>query len=351
MLAATERVMTRGWYILGEELEIFEREFAAYTGKKYAVGVGTGLDALALALKAQGIGPGDKVLVPDFTFIATWLAVSLIGAEPIPVRVCTETANLDPNALPHAPEAGTKAIVPVHLYGNPADMISVRSYADQHSLSVIADSAQAHGAQIRSECVDSLADAASYSFYPGKNLGALGDGGAVVTDDFDYAQRIRQLRNYGSRIKYIHDTLGDNSRLDELQAAYLSIRLKTLDRDNQRRRLQAERYDLAFCRFSKEIRPIQPLSGTLSSRHLYVIRVPDRERLQRRLKDRAIETQIHYPVLPGDQKAYVGTRAASLSADNPSRNLADEVLSLPIGPHLNDEQIDHVASSLVRLLS
>ena len=236
------RVMRSGWYLLGKETETFEREFAAYCGTKHCVSVANGLDALHLILRGYEIGPGDEVIVPAMTFIATWLAVSQAGATPVPVDVDPQTANLNTDLLEKAITRHTKAIMPVHLYGQPADMDSILAVAEKHGLKVIEDSAQGHGAKYKGKRAGSLGSAAGFSFSPGKNLGAFSDGGAVTTDDPELDSRVRGLRNYGSRVKYHHDFKGINSRLDELQAAILSVKLKKLDAWNDRRKKLAALY-------------------------------------------------------------------------------------------------------------
>ncbi|HKR64756.1 MAG TPA: DegT/DnrJ/EryC1/StrS family aminotransferase, partial [Thermoanaerobaculia bacterium] len=263
--AAALRVLHSGWYILGPEVEAFEHEFASYCGARHCVGVGNGLDALQLMLTAAGIGAGDEVIVPANTYIATWLAVSRAGATPVPVEPDAATHNLDPAGVEAAITARTKAILAVHLYGQPADMTSLSAIAKRHALLLFEDAAQAHGATWHGARAGSLADAAAFSFYPGKNLGALGDAGAVTTNDAALADRVRLLRNYGSRVKYEHEVQGGNSRLDAVQAALLRVKLKRLDEWNDRRRVIARRYssELANCP--------HVLEGADPSWHLYVI--------------------------------------------------------------------------------
>ena len=239
---ALERVLASGWLVLGPEVEAFEAEFAAYCGTKHCIGVGNGLDALHLVLRALGIGFGDEVIVPGNTFIATWLAVSYAGATPVPVEPLATTHGLDPDRIETAITPRTRAIIPVHLYGLPTDMDRINAIAARHGLAVIEDAAQAHGARYRGRRAGSLGKAAAFSFYPGKNLGALGDGGAITTNDDGLAVTLRRLRNYGSELKYRHELKGFNTRLDELQAAFLRIRLRALDDDNARRNAVAEQY-------------------------------------------------------------------------------------------------------------
>jgi len=329
---ACQKVLSSGWYILGQEVTVFEREFAAYCGARHCIGVGNGLDALELILRAYGIGEGDEVIVPAHTFIATWLAVSRCGARPVPVDPEETTANISASGIEKALTPKTRAIIVVHLYGQPADMDPICVLAKQRKLTLIEDAAQAHGAAYRGKKAGSLGDAAAFSFYPGKNLGAFGDGGAVVTNDLEIAERVRLLRNYGSTIKYRHDVKGANSRLDEIQAAILRVKLRHLMDWNQRRKQAAERYldgladtpDLILPQAIDEAEPVW---------HLFVIRHPKRDLLQRHLRDRGIETLIHYPVPPHLSPAYAASQ--NLAGRYPvTERLAGTVLSLPIGPHI-----------------
>ena len=340
--AAAARVMGSGSFILGGEVEAFESEFAAYCGARHCVGVANGLDALHLALRAMDIGAGDEVIVPSNTYIATWLAVSYAGATPVPVEPDARTYNLDPARLEAAVSERTRAVMPVHLYGQPADMDAIREVASAYGLKVIVDAAQAHGARYKGRRAGSLADAAAFSFYPGKNLGALGDGGAVTTDDDDVARRLRVLRNYGSQKKYFNETKGINSRLDELQAALLRVKLARLDEWNGRRKRIAETYlrelegapDLTLPFVPDYADPVW---------HLFVVSHPRRDELQRHLAERGVGTIIHYPLPPHLQQAYAelnyGPGAFPLS-----EAMADEVLSLPMGPHLSADDLGEVVS-------
>jgi len=333
--AAAQRVLASGWYILGAEVEAFEREFAAYCEVEHCVGVGNGLEALHLILRAYGIGPGDEVIVPANTYIATWLAVSYAGAKPVPVEPDARTYNVDPALIEAAITPATKAILPVHLYGQPAEMDPINAVAARYGLKVIEDAAQAHGARYRGRRVGGLGDAAGFSFYPGKNLGALGDGGAVVTKDAELAERVRVLRNYGSRVKYHNEVKGFNSRLDELQAALLRVKLPVLDEWNQRRRDAAARYldGLAGSELGLPFAPewAEPVW------HLFVVRHPQRDELQRRLQQAGIGTMIHYPVPPHLQPAYAewGYGAGAFPI---TEAIHREVLSLPMGPQLTVAQ-------------
>jgi len=341
---ALDRVLDSGWFVLGREVENFEQEFAAFSGARHCIGVANGLDALELILRAWDIGPGDEVIVPADTYIATWLAVTHVGATPVPVEPRDDGFNLDPELLQRAITSNTRAIMPVHLYGEPADMDPINAIARIHGLKVVEDAAQAHGARYRGRRAGTLGDAAGFSFYPGKNLGALGDGGAVTTDDDALAQRLRTLRNYGSQRKYHNEFAGFNSRLDEVQAAFLRVKLPLLDADNARRSEIAARY-LGGLRGVPSIVLPQPLAGTEPVWHLFVIRHHERDALARRLADAGIGTVIHYPVAPHLQPAYA---AASLPAGSLPRSEARhaEVLSLPIGPHLTDTQVDTVIRAL-----
>ncbi len=344
MDAAYRRVMESGWFLLGAELEAFEREYAARCRTAHAVGVGSGLDALHLTLRAWGVGPGDEVIVPAHTFVATWLAVTFSEATPVPVEVNPVTYNLDPGRLRAAITSRTRAVIPVHLYGQPADMDPILEVAEAHGLKVLEDAAQAQGGAYRSRPVGALGHAAAHSFYPGKNLGAFGDGGAVTTNDDELAQRVRELRNYGSRRKYYHDHVGMNSRLDELQSAFLRVKLARLDDWNARRRAVAGRYLEGLSGLAGLVLPAV-LPGTEPVWHLFVVRHPERDRLQASLAAAGIGTLIHYPVPPHLSKAYAeaGHPAGSFPI---SEEIAKTVLSLPCGPHFSPEQIDHVVATV-----
>jgi dTDP-4-amino-4,6-dideoxygalactose transaminase len=330
---AYHRVMESGWYVLGKEVEAFEAEFAAYCTVKHCIGVGNGLEALHLILRGYGIAAGDEVIVPSNTYIASWLAVSHAGATPVPVEPDNATCNIDPARIEAAITARTKAILVVHLYGQTADMDPVHAIATKYGLKVIEDCAQAHGALYKGRKAGSLGDAAGFSFYPGKNLGAIGDGGAVTTNDDALAQNIRMLRNYGSQAKYINDCIGYNSRLDELQAALLRVKLRSLDQWNQRRQVIADWYLQNLTRFLPDVTlpTIQP--GNDSCWHLFVIRSKNRNVLQKHLADHQIGTLIHYPVPPHLQQAYQSLGLAK-GYFPIAEQLAEEVLSLPMYPHL-----------------
>jgi dTDP-4-amino-4,6-dideoxygalactose transaminase len=329
---AYRRVMDSGWYILGEEVAAFEQEFAAHCGTKHCVGVGNGLEALQLILRAYGIGSGDEVIVPANTYIATWLAVSNSGATVAPVEPDERTFNLDARCIETAITPRTKAVLPVHLYGQPAEMDAIKKVARSHGLKVIEDAAQAHGARYRDRRVGSLGDAAGWSFYPTKNLGAYGDAGAVTTDDDELARRVRLLRNYGSRSKYYNDEKGINSRLDELHAALLRVRLKHLDEWNARRAIIAETY-LNELEGTCLLLP-RVAEGAVPVWHLFVVRSKARDELQNQLKQAGVSTLVHYPVPPHLQEAYkdLGILPGAFPL---TEAIHREVLSLPIGPHLS----------------
>lgn len=323
------RVLDSGWYILGQETEAFENEFAAYCGVKYCVGVGNGLDALHLVLRAWGIGAGDEVIVPSNTYIATWLAVSYAGATPIPVEPDWHTCNIDPTAIEAAVTPRTKAIMPVHLYGQCADMDPINEIARRHNLKVLEDAAQAHGACYLGSRAGSLGDAAGFSFYPGKNLGALGDGGAITTNDEQLAHRVRVLRNYGSQVKYQNLCKGYNTRLDELQASFLRVKLPELDADNMKRREIANFYTKHLKGLPLALPASKPELDAVH--HLYVIRTPQRDSLMTALQQAGIGTMIHYPIPPHLQSAYKELHLPHGSLPVAER-IHNEVLSLPISP-------------------
>lgn len=343
--AAYNRVMSSGHYILGTETEAFEREFAAYCGVKHCIAVGSGLDALHLVLKAWNIGKGDEVIVPANTFIATWLAVSYAGATPVPVEPDEFTYNLAPENIEAAITTKTKAIIPVHLYGQPADMHRIKAIARKYSLRVLEDAAQAHGACYHGSRTGGLGDAAAFSFYPGKNLGAFGDGGAITTNDDDVATTVRKLRSYGSSIKYVHEMKGYNSRLDELQAALLRVRLKYLDQWNSRRVEIAGTYEKELGKLGLQV-PFVP-EWVEPVWHLYVIRCNNRAVLQDKLNKAGISTLIHYPTPPHMQEAYASLnfKQGDFSL---SEKLSSEILSLPMGPQLRKDQLEYIIDVLRR---
>jgi dTDP-4-amino-4,6-dideoxygalactose transaminase len=336
--AAYSRVMRSGRYLLGDELENFEQAFAKYCDTNYAVGVGNGLEALELLLRAYNIGEGDEVIVPSNTYIATWLAVSNVGAEVVPVEPDISTYNIDPKQISAAITKKTKAIIPVHLYGQPCDMDPIMAIAKEHGLVVLEDAAQAHGALYKGRKVGSLGDAAGFSFYPGKNLGAFGDAGAIVTNDKHIAEMVKMLGNYGSRQKYFNEVAGVNSRLDELQAAFLTEKLKKIDEWNIKRNKCAAGYLDELSAVDSIILPYVP-SWASPVWHLFVIRSAQRDQLQKRLFENNIETIIHYPKPPHKQKAYAVMNGESYLT---SEKIHQEVLSLPIGPHQTPEQREKI---------
>jgi len=340
---AVSRVLGSGYYLLGKELEAFEKEFAEYLDVRHCVAVGSGLDALHLALRALEVGQGEEVLVPSNTYIATWLAVSYAGAVPVPVEPDERTYNIDPGKLEAAITDRTRGIIPVHLYGQPADMDPILEVARKHNLWVLEDAAQAHGASYKGKRVGGLGDIAGWSFYPGKNLGAFGDGGAVTTNNGEFADRVRVLRNYGSRTKYFNEVRGFNSRLDEIQAAVLRVKLKHLDGWNRRRLQIAELYrrELEGCDL---ILPYVP-EWAEPAYHLFVVRSGQRDALHQYLETQGIGTLIHYPVPPHLQQAYceIGLAAGTLPI---SERIHQEVLSLPIGPHVTEAQVETVTRAV-----
>jgi dTDP-4-amino-4,6-dideoxygalactose transaminase len=342
---AVQRVMSSGWYILGEELRAFESEFAEYCDVKYSIGVGNGLDALHLILRAMDIGAGDEVIVPSNTFIATWLAVSYAGATPIPAEPDESTFNIDPAKVEQAITEKTKAIMPVHLYGQPADMEPILEIAAKYQLKVIEDAAQAHGARYKGRRVGGLGDAAGFSFYPGKNLGAFGDGGAVTSNNPIITAKVRELRNYGSQIKYSHDVKGVNSRLDEMQAALLRVRLRHLDEWNARRLDLVEHYR-HYLAGENVLLPKIPV-GFESVFHLFVIRSMNRDILKNGLREAGIETLIHYPTPPHKQGAYSSMQGHDLPI---AERMSREVLSLPMGPHLSSTTVEEISQHIKRIL-
>jgi dTDP-3-amino-3,4,6-trideoxy-alpha-D-glucose transaminase len=355
---AAARVIARGEYVLGPEVERFEAAFARAVGAEHCVGVGSGLDALALALLARGVGPGDEVIVPGHTFIATWLAVSGIGAIPVPVDPPAGGFNIDPKGVSAAIGPRTAAIVPVHLYGEPARLGELSKIARRHGLALVDDAAQAHGARADGRPLGASTDATAWSFYPSKNLGALGDGGAVTTNDAQLAARVRRLRNYGSDEKYVHLEQGANSRLDELQAALLSCKLPLLDEWNARRWALAARYNEELADLPLRL----PRAGAASDStlgggppnanpdslhvfHLYVVRSGQRDELRAALARAGVETGIHYPIACHRQQAFLNS-APSKAHLPVSEGLAEEVVSLPMGPHVSDADGERVIAAV-----
>jgi dTDP-3-amino-3,4,6-trideoxy-alpha-D-glucose transaminase len=344
MLASIERVLDRGGLILGAELAAFEAEFASWCGADHCMGVGNGLDAISLVLRAWGIGPGDEVIVPSQTFVATWLAVSHVGATPVEVDIDPDTVLIDVSCIEAAITARTRAIIPVHLFGQTAEMDAIMALAKRFKLKVIEDSAQAHGAQLSGRRAGTLADAAAFSFYPTKNLGAFGDAGAITTNDAALAAQLCMLRNYGSTVKYHHDVIGYNSRLDDVQAAVLRVKLRTLDKANDQRRMAAARYDKLLAGVPG-IRRLVTRPECEHVFHLYVVMVDDRDGVIQRMKALGVDASIHYAVAPGDQLAY------GLDRDRPSvthgRKAAAMGLSLPFWPQITQEQQAASVAALV----
>ena len=333
---AIARVVSSGWFIGSSEVDQFEADYAKYCGATQAVGVANGLDALHLALRAMDVGPGDEVIVPSNTYIATWLAVSQCGATPVPVEPDARTYNIDPALIEAAITPRTKVILPVHLYGQPADIDPILAIARKHGLRVLEDGAQAHGARYKGQRLGAHGDAVAWSFYPGKNLGAMGDGGAVTTNDAQLAERIQVLRNYGSRVKYVNEVQGYNSRLDPLQAAILRVKLAHLDGWNARRRVIAQLYQDGLAGRGLMLPHVPEWAEPVW--HLYVVQHPQRDALQQALTDAGVGSLIHYPIPPHRQQAYAqagwGQGAFPLA-----ERMANQVLSLPMGPHLGAQQV------------
>jgi dTDP-4-amino-4,6-dideoxygalactose transaminase len=342
--AAYRRVMESGWVLLGKELEAFETEYAASVGVKQCVGVANGLEAMQLVLMAQGLAPGDEVIVPSHGYIATWLAVTHAGGRPVPCEPDPATYNMDPARIEALITPRTKAILPIHLYGQTADMEAIAAIAAKHGLFVLEDAAQSHGARCRGRAAGSLGDAAGVSFYPSKNLGALADAGAVTTNNDALADRLRHLRNYGSKIRYHHDYVGLNSRLSELQAAFLRAKLPHLSTWNARRAGLAARYLERLRGLGDVVLPGVP-SWAEPVWHLFVIRTARREALQAHLTKAGVGTQVHYPIPPHLSPAYAS--AGWRHGDFPlAETMAEQVLSLPIGPHIAAPQVDHVCDAI-----
>ena len=336
---AIARVVNSGWFVGSSEVDQFEEEYAGYCGATHAVGVANGLDALHLALRAMDVGPGDEVIVPSNTYIATWLAVSHCGAMPVPVEPDEHTFNIDPARIEAAITPHTRVILPVHLYGQPADMDFILTIARKHGLRVLEDGAQAHGARYKGQRLGTHGDAVAWSFYPTKNLGAMGDAGAVTTNDAQIAERVRVLGNYGSRDKYVNNVRGYNSRLDPLQAAILRVKLAHLDGWNTRRSAIAQRYQQGLVGSGLALPRVPDWADPVW--HLYVVQNPQRDALQQALTDASVSTLIHYPIPPHRQQAYAAHEWHP-SAFPIARKMAAEVLSLPMGPHLLGNHVDEV---------
>jgi len=345
--AAHRAVMASGQYIGGPALEAFEADFAAWCGVGHCIGVGNGLEALVLPLRARGIGPGDEVIVPANTFIATWLAVAQTGAKVVPVDADPATMNIDLDAVARAITPRSKAIMPVHLYGAPVPLAGLRALAADRGLFLLEDAAQAHGATEGDRKAGALGHAAGFSFYPGKNLGAFGDGGAVVTDDAALADAVRMMANYGARVKYEHDIRGGNSRLDPLQAACLSVKLKHLDAWNDRRREIAAIYDAALSGLPG-LRLPDTAPGTRPVWHLYVVRHPRRDALRAALEAAGVPTALHYPV-PNHHSGAFRAEFGHLSLPV-TEAICATCLSLPIGPHLSATDAQDIAGRVAQVV-
>ena len=346
MEEAFKRVLDNGNYILGLELESFEKDFAGYNHVNYCIGVASGLDALSILLKCYGIGEGDEVIVPSHTFIATWLAVTKIGAMPVPVEPDIETFNINPNLIASAITTKTKAIIPVHLYGRPADLDLINKTAKEKNLLVIADAAQSHGSKYKNNSPETLVHGSATSFYPGKNLGALGDGGAILTNNENIAIKAKELRNYGSAIKYSHNIIGENSRLDEIQAAFLTAKLKLLDHWNEERNRVAKRYLKNIN--NKNIKTPSFPEDSYSAWHLFVIMTANRDGLRNYLHENGIVTGIHYPIPPHKQKCYSEFNKMSFPI---AEKISNQALSLPMSPLLSDQEVDYISEKINSFIS
>lgn len=342
---AMERVLKSGWFILGEEVRRFEEEFSTYIGTKYGIGVNSGSDALYLALQALGIGKGDEVITVSHTFVSTADAIVRNGAKPVFGDIDAATYCIDVTKIEERITKRTRALLPVHLYGHPADMEPIMDIAKRHNLYVIEDACQAHGAEYKGEKAGSIGDVGCFSFYPIKNLGAYGDGGMVVTNNQALATRLRMLRNCGQSQKYYHDFVGVNSRLDEIQAAVLRVKLHHLDEWNERRRKIARLYDELL----KDSGIALPLEKEYAKHvyHLYVIRHKNREKLQKRLLESGIQTQIHYPIPVHKQKAYSNLGPTHLPV---TERICNETLSLPLHPWLNTDEVSTIAEVIKKCL-
>jgi len=346
MLEAFARVYDSAWYVLGKEVQAFEQEYAAFNQVEHAVGVANGLDALVLSLRALGIGVGDEVIVPSNTYIATWLAVTQVGARPIPVEPDPATSNIDPLRIRATLTSQTRAIMPVHLYGQACRMTEIMALADEYDLLVVEDNAQAQGAAFAGRLTGSFGHINGTSFYPGKNLGALGDAGAVTTNDVNLAQRVRVLRNYGSQQKYYNEEVGYNSRLDELQAALLRTKLPELPRWTQQRQQIAAWYDQHLAGIA-DLRLPAVAQDASHVYHLYVVHTPRRDALQQYLASQGIGTLIHYPVPPHLQRAYQSLQLPAGSFPI-AEQLAATCLSLPLWPGMTEAHVATVAAAIRR---
>lgn len=341
---AFKEVMDSGWYILGNKLKQFEQEYADFNQTQFALGVGNGLDALVLALKVLNIGEGDEVIVPSNTYIASWLAVSYVKAIPVPVEPRLETYNINPDLIEEKITPRTKAIMPVNLYGQAAELDKIAQIAQKHNLFVVEDNAQSQGALCQGRLTGAWGHINGTSFYPGKNLGALGDAGAVTTDNAEWAKRITQLRNYGSEVKYFNEEKGHNSRLDEMQAAFLSVKLRYLNSDNEKRQEIAAWYDEILRGVGDLVLPVVA-SHCTSVYHVYMIRTQERDALQKHLTARGVGTVIHYPIPPHLQKAY--QEMGYKKGDFPlAEEIAQTCISLPMSPVMTRSEVEEVCEAI-----
>lgn len=338
---AFNRVLESGWFIMGPELEAFEKEFANYCEVEHCIGVGNGLDALILSLKALDVGPGDEVIVPSNTYIATWLAVTHVGATIVPVEPNIDTYNIEPTLIEAAITSKTKAIIPVHLYGQAAEMDKIMTIANKHSLFVIEDNAQAQGALCNGKKTGGWGHINATSFYPGKNLGALGDGGAITTNDPELAKKVRALRNYGSQEKYVNENIGHNSRLDEIQAAFLKVKLYHLDSDNEKRRSIAQYYKQNIC--NPKLKLPEWTEDENHVFHLFTIQSDERNLLQKHLENHDVKTLIHYPTPPHKQEAYKEFNGLSFAI---SEKIHSEIISIPISPMMTMKECEFICQKL-----
>lgn len=341
--ANISRVLLSGNYVLGAYVENFETQFSSYVGSSHCVGVGSGLDALVLALKALDIGEGDEVLVPSHTFFATWLAVLNVGAIPIGVQVRKDTFTIDPDSIEAKINHRTRAIIPVHLYGNSCEMDEILFLAKKYRLYVVEDAAQAHGAQYKGRRIGAHGDLIAWSFYPTKNLGCFGDGGALTTDNAQIATKLRALRNYGSTEKYIHDYLGLNSRLDEIQAAILTVKLSHLDALNSKRAQIAEYYFQNIYNASVTLPKI--LLNQTQVWHLYVIQCEQRDKLKNHLQELGIPSLIHYPIIPANQTSILNLAQSSTNFVDDT-GLTSKILSLPMHPFLSQRDLYTIVQAI-----
>lgn len=340
---AIGRVVASSFYVLGPEVEAFEEEFRRTSGTQHGIGVASGTDAISLSLLALGVGPGDEVITSPLTAAFTALAISRLGARPVFADVENDTLTLSPESVLDRITSHTKAIVPVHLYGNACDMDALLKIAEQHGLHVVEDTCQAHGAHYRGKPLGSLGQAGAFSFYPTKNLGALGDGGFIATDDAKLAAHLKRLRNGGQSSRYVHEVIGFNSRLDELQAAVLRAKLPLLERGNERRRQLSSRYVEAL--EGSELAPVAVREGAVSARHLFVVKTPSRDSLEKYLGEHGIQTLVHYPIPVHLQPAYRGLEQGEGSCPV-AEAAAKKIVSLPLYPSMTDDDVDYVIDRL-----